>query len=231
MIQTQLDDELELIHKVVAEEKAKKTTEAIDTYLAKRKERTSKISRELASQEKEQSQQNRSTGRTRGRSTSRGSRRTNSQNSSYTRSTGTYPEQTGSRRGAARRNTSEAEEEPAEPVDPEEQNEINEWLQADVQDYDGKISLFTAINEQIQKDFVGLRSLSEEENAKKTTATIDGLLLARKQRYEELNQSIQDEKARVEKLQENQSDQTRGRGQQWENTGQDNQTGARRRRR
>jgi hypothetical protein len=228
VIQTQLDSELELIHKVAAEEKAQKTTEAIDAYQAKKKERTSKIVRELASQEKEQ-RTSRSTGRTRGRST-RGSRGTSSQNSGYTRSTGTYPEQSGTRRGAARRNTSEAAEEPAEPVDPEEQNEINQWLQADVQDYDGKVSMFTAINEQIQKDFVGLRSLSEEEKAKKTTATIDGLLLARKQRYEELNQSIQEEKAKLEK-QENQPDQTRSRGQQWENTGQDNQTGTRRRRR
>jgi hypothetical protein len=229
VMQNQLENEVELIRKVADKEKAKKTTDAIDTYLAKRKDRTSKIARELSAQEKEQRQQNRSAGRTRGRST-RGSRGTSSQNSGYSRSTETYPEQSGTRRGAARRGTSETNQESAEPVDEEEQNEIDQWLQADVQDYDGKVSLFTAVNEQIQRDFIGLRNLSEEEKAKKTTATIDGLLLARKQRYDELNQYIQDEKAKLEK-QENQPDQTRGRGQQWENTGQDNQTGSRRRRR
>ena len=41
----------------------------------------------------------------------------------------------------------------------EEQNEINQWLQADVQDYDGKVSLFTAINGQIQADYIVLRNL------------------------------------------------------------------------
>lgn len=229
MMQTQLENEIGLIRKVADEEKAKKTTEAIDTYLAKRKERTSKIVRELSSQEREQRQQSRSTGRTRGRS-SRGSRGTGSQGGGYSRSTGTYSEQTGTRRGAARRGTSETDEEQAEPVDEEEQNEINQWLQADVQDYDGKVSVFTAMNEQIQRDFIGLRNLSEEENAKKTTATIDGLLLARKQRYDELNQYIQEEKAKLEQ-EENQPNQTRGRGQQRDNMGQDNQTGTRRRRR
>ena len=108
-------------------------------------------------------------------------------------------------------------------ADAEEQNEINQWLQADVQDYDSKVTLFTAINEQVMNEFSLIRQESEQEEAKKTTAAIDGLLLARKLRYDELNRVIQEEKVKLEEQEErtgrNSEEQT------------DNQTRGRRRRR
>lgn len=220
-VQRQIQEEVELISKVALEEKAKKTTEAADALLAKKKNRTSKIVKEIRAQEGEQRQQTRSTGRSRGRST-RGSSRTYSQDSRYT-------ERTTTRRGTtSRRNASGEDNEAQEPVDIEEQNEINQWLDADVQDYDSKVTLFTAINEQIQTEFGSLRQISEEEQAKKTTAAIDGLLLARKLRYDELNQYIQEEKAKLEQQEEETG---RTRSGQSDNMGQESQSGTRRRRR
>ena len=224
MVQRQLEDEVEFIKKLALEAKAKKTADAADTLLAKKKDRRAKIVKELTAQEKEQ-QQTRTTARSRGRST-RGARGTGAQNSRYTGQSGIYTEQPVARRGATSgRNTSTADDEPVEQVDPEEQNEINQWLQADVQDYDGKVSLFTAINGQIQADYIVLRNLSEQEKAKKTTTAIDGLLLARKLRYDELNRYIQEEKTKLEEQEESEPARTRG-----NTTGQENQTGARRRR-
>ncbi len=215
-VQRQLQEEIEFIRKVALEEETKKTVEATDVLLAKKKDRTTKIVREIRAQEKEQRQtRSTSTGRGRGRST-RGSSRTSSQDSGYTGRSG--------RRGTtSRSNVSGDDNEAQEQVDPEEQSEINRWLQADVQDYDSKVSLFTAINEQIQTEFVSLRQISEQEEAKKTTAAIDGLLLARKLRYDELNQYIQEEKAKLEAQEERDSRNTEGQS--------DNQTGGRRRRR
>ena len=220
-VQRQLQEEIEFISKVALEEKAKKTSEAADALLAKKKNMTSKIVKEMRAQEGDQRQQTRSTSRVRGRST-RGASRTGAQDDSYT-------ERPVARRGTSSRgNISDGDNEADEPVDIEEQNEINQWLDADVQDYDSKVTLFTAINEQIQADFASLRQISEEEQAKKTTAAIDGLLLARKIRYDELNQYIQEEKA---KLEQQEQETGRTRSGQSDDMGQDNQTGGRRRRR
>jgi len=226
-VQRQLEEEVDFIRKVALEEKAKKTTEAADTLLAKKKDRTSKIVKELTAQSKEQ-RQSRSAVRGRGRST-RGTSRTGSQNSRYAGQSETDTERPVRRRGtASRTNASVGDSETDEQVDIEEQNEIDQWLQADVQDYDGKVTLFNTINEQIQTEFSLLRQVTEEEQAKKATTAIDGLLLARKLRYDELNQYIQEEQRKLEE-QEDQPGRTRaGQG---DNMGQGTQTGARRRRR
>ena len=212
-VQRHLQEEIEFIRKVALEEQAKKAVEAADVLLAKKKDRTIKIVREIRAQVKED-QQTRSTGRGRGRST-RGSGRAGAQGNNYTERRG--------RRGTSRTNASDSDDEAQEPVDPEEQHEINQWLQADVQDYDSKVTLFTAINEQVMNEFSLIRQESEQEEAKKTTAAIDGLLLARKLRYDELNRVIQEEKVKLEEQEErtgrNSEEQT------------DNQTRGRRRRR
>jgi hypothetical protein len=220
VIQRQLEGEIGLIRKIALEEKATKTSEASDSLLTKRKNRTSKIAKELAAQLREQRQtRSTSTGRGGGRST-RGGGRTGTMDNSYTTRSG--------RRGTSRTNDSVRDNENQEQVDPEEQSEIDQWLQADVQDYNNKVTLFTAVNEQIQHDLGLIRQVSEQEEAKKTTAAIDGLLLARKLRYDELNRYIQEEKAKLEQ-QEEQTGRTRG-GQSTD-MGQNDQTGGRRRRR
>jgi len=218
-VQRQIQEEITFIQKIALEEKAEKTAKAADTLFTEKRNRTPKIVKEIKAQEKEQPQA-RTTGRGRGRST-RGSGRAGAQDSSYTGRRG--------RRGnTSRAYAADEESEIQEPVDTEEQNEINQWVQADVQDYDSKVTLFTAVNEQVHKDFALLRQESEKEEAKKTTAVIDGLLLARKMRYDELNQFIQEEKVKLEQ-QEEQTGRTRG-GRS-SDMGQDTQSGGRRRRR
>jgi len=219
VVKRQLDEEVDFIRKVALEEKAKKTADAADALLAKRMERTAKVLKELVAQSKEQ-RQGRSGVRSRSRTTTRGTRGgMSSQNGRLTGQTGTNVSQPLTGRG---------DDQTTEQVDVEEQNEINQWLQADVQDYDGKVNLFTTINEQIQTEFIVLRKLSEEEKGKKTTATIDGLLLARQQRLEELTKYVEEEK---KKLQEEQDQSGRTRAGQPDTMRQENQSRTRRRRR
>ena len=79
-----------------------------------------------------------------------------------------------------------------------------------------------------QEELSTIRQLAVEEEATKTTATIDGLLLARQQRFEELAEQI--EAARL-KQEETQNQSTRTRTGQRGSIGQDDQTSTRRRRR
>ena len=87
----------------------------------------------------------------------------------------------------------------AQPVDREAEDESRQWLQAS---FDDKSDLAGAVNDQIQLEITSIRDVAVEEKAKKTTAAIDGLLLARKERYDVL--VVKMEEAR-RKLQETQS--------------------------
>ncbi|MBN2182565.1 MAG: ankyrin repeat domain-containing protein [Sedimentisphaerales bacterium] len=212
-IQRQLEQEIGLIKKTALEEDANNTAVRIDGLLALRNSRTRAIVRELRDQSQEEQLNRTDTNtNTRGRTSSRGSRGTGTRSRGGRSRSGTEGAGTSRRGGDYGTNANGENNEPQEPVDIEEQNEIEQWLQADVQDYDGKIELFTAINERIKTDFISLRTISEQENAKKTTATIDGLLLARKLRYDELNRYIQEEKIKAQQEQEQtgQTDATQG---------------------
>ena len=79
------------------------------------------------------------------------------------------------------------------------ENELNTWLNANVSDYNGRIDLFTKVNQQITSDFNGIKQIANSENANKTIAAIDGLLLARQQRYSELQSEFEEE---IQKQQE-----------------------------
>ncbi len=213
-VRRQIQEEITLIRTIALEEKAKKTAEAADVLLSKWKNRTTKIVREIRAQGQDDSQ-TRTTGTGRGRGRSSRGGRGSMQNSNT--------ERRGRRGTSSRSNNADGNDEEQEPVDPEEQAEIDRWLNADVQDYDSKVTLFTAVNEQVMNEFSLIRQESEQEEAKKTTAAIDGLLLARKIRYDALNQYIQEEKAKLEAREERESRNTEGQS--------DNQTSGRRRRR
>jgi len=62
------------------------------------------------------------------------------------------------------------------------ENEMQQWLAGG----DSKIGLASAIQEQIRAELVLTRKAAVEEAAKKTTAAIDGLLLARQMRLAKL---------------------------------------------
>jgi hypothetical protein len=223
-VQRQIQEEIKFIQKLATEEKAEKTAKAADDLLKVKRNRTPKIVREIKDQVQEQPQ-TRTSSRSRGRST-RGSGRTSTQNSGYNERRGRRGSTSSSRYAADEENVNQQQ------VDPEEQNEINQWVQADVQDYDSKVTLFTAINQQVMNEFGLIRQESEQEEATKTTAAIDGLLLARKMRYDELNIYIQERKAKLEEQQQQEDVQTsRNRGGRSNEMGQDNQSSGRRRRR
>ncbi len=186
-VQKQFEDEIGFIRKVAVEEKARKTTEAIDSVLTTRQERIKNISRELMAQKRQlrQTQQQTTSTRGRGRTSSRSMRGQTSQGGqqygrnateqAYGRGnvmprTNRYP---GTTRGPSQQTT--------QPIDREAENETRQWLQAS---FDNKSDLASAVHEQIRLEVTSIRDLAVEEAAKKTTATIDGLLLARKMRLD-----------------------------------------------
>jgi len=209
-VQKQFEDEIGFIRKVAVEEKAKKTTEAIDSMLSARQERLKKVSKELLAQKRElrQTQPARGRGRARtsGRGTgSRGTRVRSSQRGQPYR--GNVTEPLYGRGGVMSRTTRpQSTRRPSEEVDIETENEINQWLQADVED---KTNLAKAVHEQIWVEISSIRIVAVEEEAKKTTATIDGLLLYRQTRFEELFRKMEEQR---QALQQTQDPRIRGRG-------------------
>ena len=200
VVKKQIDGEVEFIHKVALEEKAKKTAEAAETLMTKKKERTAKVLKELTAQLREQNQ-NRTEERTRSRTSGRSSRGTGSQSGRGSgRSRGT--QQPNDQGDFAPRGEDE------EQLDDQTQYEIDLWLGADAQDYDNKLDLADVVHEQALTDYSSIRKIAEQENAKKTIATIDGLLLERQQRLDELAKYMEEKKQKQEE-QQDQPGQTR----------------------
>jgi len=95
---------------------------------------------------------------------------------------------------------------PSEQIDIEAENEIRQWLQTNI---DNKGDLAEAVHEQIWVEISSIRIVAVEEEAKKTTAAIDGLLLYRQTRFEAFINKMEEEKRA---LQQAQDPRTRGRG-------------------
>ena len=185
-VQRQLEFELEFIKQTATEENAKKTVEAVDNLMKTKDERSKIIIRELTVQIREQERESRATTTTRTRSS-----RTN-----RTRVEDTTEQ-------------SEPEEE-TDRYDPNTQAELDLWLDADVVEFNSIISFAETINEQIREEFRPIRQIAAEENAAKTMAAIDGILLARQERLTELGEQLETARARAEETDETRS--TRGRG-------------------
>ena len=102
---------------------------------------------------------------------------------------------------------------------------------------ENKEELANSVKELIITEIVAVRTIAEEEKANKTIAAIDGLLLNRQQRFEELAVKMEEARQRVERLEQiqeqratQQGTRTRGRGGQMDSMGgQQNQTRTRRR--
>ena len=214
-VQRQLEFELEFTKETAVEENAQKTTEAIDTLLSTNNDRSRIIIRELTIQIREQEREARAATTTTRRTTVRATRTRGVQNEFIT--------------GQSEPPALVEEEEETDKYDPNTQAELNLWLNADVAQFNGTISFAETINEQIREEFRSIRQIATEENAAKTMAAIDGLLLARQERFTELQEQIETARARVEGVDETTG--TWGRGRMDQGTmGQDTQTGVRRRR-
>jgi len=202
-IEKQIEEELQYVRKVAVKESAKKTTVAIDNLLKSRQERYTNVSRELRQQRREmqQSESMRTGGR--GRTTGRSTR---GQYSQRGRSSGRNT--TDNLYGSDSVNTprgygSQNSERPVEQLDPQTEEQIRLWLQATP---DKKLDLAKAVHPQIQAEMTSIRAIADEEKAKKTTAAIDGLLLARKERFDKLLLTIEEEQRKQqERLQAEQS--------------------------
>jgi N-acetylglutamate synthase-like GNAT family acetyltransferase len=204
-VQKQFENEIGFIRKVAVEEKAKKTTEAIDSMLSGRQERLKKVSKELLAQKRELRQTQPARGRGRARTSGRGT----GARGRYTQRGQQYGGDTTESlygRGSVIPGTNRPQRRPSEEVDIETENEINQWLQANVED---KTNLAEAVHEQIWVEISSIRSVAVKEEAKKTTATIDGLLLYRQTRFEELFRKMEEQR---QALQQTQDPRIRGRG-------------------
>jgi len=185
-VQKQVEEELALVKKIAVEEKASKTTEAIDALVKQKQDRYKKVSRELTQQKREAAQGQssrggaRGGGRTSGRS--RGGRSSSGrQGSGGAMVGGGYEE--GGAYGSAGGNTARGGRptRPAEQLDRATQDEIRQWTQATM---DSKADLAKTVHPQIHAEFAMIRRVAVEEEAKKTTAAIDGILLARQVRFD-----------------------------------------------
>jgi len=169
-VQKQFEDEIGFVRKVAVEEKAKKTTEEIDNVLSGRQERFKKVSKELLAQKRALRQMQPSRGRGRARTSGRSTRGRTSQRGQPYGDDMTDPLYGG--RGDVMPGTSryQSTRRPAEQLDVEAENEIRQWLQATDKD-----NLAQTVHEQIRVEISSVRSVAVEENAKKTTAAIDGV--------------------------------------------------------
>jgi hypothetical protein len=200
-VDKQFEDELDLIRKAAVEESAKKTVEAIDTLRTARHDRSLKINRELLEQRRQErlaaSANTRTRGRgrttarnTRGRTSIRGrAPGTNTANELYGRGAPAGPGGYGS----------ENVNQPAEQLDPQTQEQMRLWLQTTP---DNKLELAKQIHPQIQAELGSIRTIAVEEKAKKTTAAIDGVLLARQERFDELVKKIEEQRKKLQEEQD-----------------------------
>jgi len=93
-------------------------------------------------------------------------------------------------------------------MDRETEEQLRQWIQATTEN---KLELARALQPQIRTDISSIRRIAVEEQAKKTTAAIDGLLLARQERFDGLVIKLEEQKRTQQQTQQgqlNRNDQT-----------------------
>ena len=205
-VQKQFEDEIGFIQKVAVEEKATKTTETISSLLSGRQERFKKVSKELLTQKRELRQTQPTRGRGRTRTSGRSTRGRSAQRGQPYGEDMTDPLY-GRGDVMPGMNRYQSARGPAEQIDREAENEIRQWLQAGAEN---RAELAKAVHEQIRLEISSIRNVAFEEEAKKTTATIDGVLLYRQTRFDEFFRKMEEEKQALR--QQTQDPRIRGRG-------------------
>jgi len=188
--------EFAVIRNFAVEENAKKTTAVVDSILASRQQRYTKLVKQIEQQLKDRASTRGMPGGGRGRDYSprerfRQGRRTSDRmlKDNIVRPTGDP-----NMFKTAIKPVVGLEKE-LEALAKESENEMQQWLAGGS---DNKISLANAVQEQIRAELILTRKAAVEEAAKKTTAAIDGLLLARQIRLagvvEKIAEQDQDQK-------------------------------------
>ncbi len=207
LVEEQVKLEMAFVRNIAVEEKAEKTTKAIDGTVSGRDNLCERARKELLVQRRDQQDTQRSSGRSQAR-TSRGTRGRGDQEGYQT---GQQPGQELTRREAGPDRSRESryarrgEPNEGQQLDSETQSKINQWLEADI---DNKEPLLKSVYSDVQAQYAFIRDVAVEENAKKTTAAIDGLLLGRRGRLEDTVRRI----AEVEARESQQTQDGRGRG-------------------
>jgi len=196
----QFQEEMTFLKPIATEEKAAKTIKAIDDLIAKRKKRTDAINEQLRDQRRTTMATGRDSGQMgAGRSGMRSGRgRTGGTGSggspAYPQAAGPYGSpgaRTPQRRPVA---------EPNQPVlDAETQSLAQAWLNNRPED---KKSLLESVHQMNLVDLDDLRLVATEEQAKKTTAAISGLMMIHAERVQKITKKWQEDDLRQQKLQE-----------------------------
>lgn len=201
-IDKQVEEELQFVRKVAVKESAKKTTAAIDNLLKGRRERYTKVNRELLQQKREARQTESTRTRGRGRTTGRSMRGQYSQRG-QAYGTNTADNLYGSDSvNTPRGYGAQSPDRPEEQLDPQTQEQIRLWLQTTP---DKKLELAKAIHPLIQSEMSSIRAVAVEEKAKKTTAAIDGFLLARQDRFDKIVVTLEEEQRKLQEAQSTQN--------------------------
>ena len=204
-VQKQFDEEMALIKKTAVEEKAEKTVTAADNLISQKQARQKNVYKELLQQRREGGQNqglvpgqmpSMGRGRGRGRTSGRGGRgRSSMRGGQYGDDMGDSYYGGGDMGGMAR---STRPTRPQEQLDPQTQGEIRLWTQATPE---RKNDLLKSVHEQIMAEMDSIRFIAKEEEAKKTTAAIDGLMLARLMRYDQLVLKMEEDARKAEERQ------------------------------
>lgn len=236
-VQRQFDAEMALIKKIATEEKAKQTIAAIDNLVSQKQERSKKVYRELVQLRRNGGQdqgmgmvpgqmQSMGRGGGRGRSSGRGGRgRSSMQGGQMGGDMGGYYGEGGDMMGRSSRTRPTR---PQDQIDPQTEAEIRLWSSAST---DRRNDLLDSVHEQIMVEMTSIRYTANEEEAKKTTATIDGLMLVRLERYDQLVLKMEEDARKAEERQLRLEQRGRGRGMQGDSTHQNTQQRGRGRRR
>jgi len=197
-VQKQFEDEVRVIQKVALEEKVKKTTGAIDSVLSRRQDRFKKVYAELVEQKRQATQPQSARTRTRGRTSGRTTRGRYPQRGQTPVGSATDPlyDRGGVMPGTSRPQGAAGA---AEQLDAETENEIRQWLQATT---DNRADLAKAVHQQIRAEISSVRVVAVEEQAKKTTAAIDGLLLARQTRFDAFVKKMEEQNKALQQAQD-----------------------------
>ncbi len=180
----QFADEMAFVKPIATEEKAANTSKAIDDLLAKRKKRADQVSEQLREQRRATlAQQRQAMASAAGRG-GRGQMATNNQ--------GTGPG--GGPAPYANTATKAPTNQPG--ADPNTQAQIQAWLNAKPED---KRALLQAVNDQNLSELQSLDAVAMKEQAKKTSAAIESLMMFREQRVEKITQAWADEDAKLQK--------------------------------
>jgi ankyrin repeat protein len=199
-VERQFNEEIAFLKPIATTEKAEKTVKAIDELNVARKARFAEITLQLREQRRTAQATARDTGTMTGgtgRTMTRGAR-------GRTANTGTAPggyapagpygapgTRVPQRRAAAEVN---------EPVlDAETKTQVDAWLNANPED---KKALLEAVHQMNLVDLDDLRLIAVQEEAKKTAATLSGLMLVRQERVEKITKKWQEDDERMLKLQE-----------------------------